>query len=355
MNVIDIGSQVRKGEELDLPAVDTWLKSRIPNLEGSPLVTQYTGGASNWTYRIQYKNADLILRRPPYGTKASSAHDMQREYTIQKVLKPFYGLVPEMVDLCTDHKVIGCDFYIMKRIEGIIPRANLPELAKYDTESIRLLCKNMIDELINLHNTPFKGTDLEVLAKGEGYCHRQVNGWIKRYKKAQTPDVPSFESVFEWLIKNTPEDIKTTIIHNDWRFDNLILDKHNKTEIIGVLDWELATLGDPLMDLGCSLAYWVQDNDSDLLKAMRRQPTHLKGMFSRDEVVHYYLDKAGLKIDNWSFYEIFGLFRLATIAQQIYYRYYNKETENEEYKNFGIFVNKLYKKCLNIINKRLAK
>ncbi len=349
MSVIDIGGNVRNGEELDDRAVGNWLIEHGEDISGPVEVTQYSGGASNWTYRLKYENADLILRRPPTGTKAKSAHDMSREYYVQRALAEYYPVVPEMVLLCQDESVIGCDFYVMKRIEGIIPRANLPKEINFDELQTRELCTNFIDKLIELHQVPYEGTELEKLGKGDGYCQRQVDGWDSRYEKAKTLNVPSFKYVRQWLKDHVPSDSKTCVIHNDWRFDNVILDPENPSKIIGVLDWEMATLGDPLMDLGSSLAYWVEESDNAIFKATRRQPTHLKGMFTRAEVVEYYLNKTGLKTDNWTFYEVFGIFRLAVIAQQIYYRYYHKQTNNPAFKDFWIVIHALNIRALKLI------
>lgn len=347
--VIDRGGQVRSGEELDIAAVQQWLIAQGMDLQGNARVTQYAGGASNWTYRIEYDNQDLILRRPPAGTKAKSAHDMVREYTVQKALKPVYPLVPDMLALCTDESVLGCDFYVMQRVAGIIPRANLPREINFGKNEVRQLCTNVLDALIDLHQVDYQDTALATLGKGEGYCQRQVEGWDKRYEKARTLNVPSFKRVRRWLKNNLPADSKTCVIHNDWRFDNVILDAENPTRVIGVLDWEMATLGDPLMDLGSALAYWVQADDNLILRAMRRQPTHLPGMFSRKEVVQYYLDKTGMQTSSWTFYEVFGMFRLAVIAQQIYYRYYHKQTRNPAFKNFWLIVHALHVRCLTLM------
>jgi aminoglycoside phosphotransferase (APT) family kinase protein len=301
-------------------------------------------------YEGEGKSQDLILRRPPKGTKAKSAHDMVREYTVQKSLKDAYPYVPKMIALCTDEDVIGADFYVMERMEGIIPRANLPKGIDLNEEQTRALCTNVIDALIELHQVDYKAhPDLVNLGRGEGYCERQVTGWDKRYVKAKTPNVPSFALVRQWLGKHTPADSKTCLIHNDWRFDNVILDAADPTKVIGVLDWEMATLGDPLMDLGSALAYWIEEDDNIIMQQSRRQPTHLKGMMTRDEVVAYYLEQTGLEIDNWTFYEVFGLFRLAGIVQQIYYRYYHKQTTNPAFKNFWIIVHVLHAKCLKLI------
>ncbi|AOA58421.1 phosphotransferase family protein [Acinetobacter larvae] len=349
MSVIDVAGKVRQGEELDVAAVEQWLQQQNITVEGPVQLTQYSGGASNWTYRLHYKNADLILRRPPKGTKAKSAHDMAREYHVQHHLKPYYPVVPTMLALCQDQTVLGCDFYVMQRIEGIIPRAELPSEIALNTEQVEQLCRNFFDQLIALHQIDYQTTALADLGKGEGYCKRQVEGWNQRYEKAQTPNVPSFDYVRNWLQENIPADSATCIIHNDWRMDNVILDPADPTQIIGILDWEMATLGDPLMDLGAALAYWVEADDHFIFKSTRRQPSHLKGMFSRQQVVEYYLAKTGLKPENWNFYEVFGIFRLAVIAQQIYYRYYHKQTDNPAFKDFWVIIHALHIRALKLI------
>lgn len=346
--LIDKAKQVRSNENLPIEKVDIWLKNNIPGLTGSPEITQYTGGASNWTYRLKYDSHDLILRRPPAGTKAASAHDMSREYNIQKALMPYYP-VPEMLAFCNDQDVMGCDFYIMRRVEGIIPRSNLPKGLDLSKEQTRELCLNVIDKLIDLHKINIETSGLNKFGKGTGYCKRQIDGWTERYAKARTWNVPKFSFVTDSLKENIPSEEKSCLIHNDFRFDNVILDANDPMKIIGVLDWEMATIGDPLMDLGNSLAYWVQADDDFIVKQVRRQPTHLPGMLSRKEVVEYYCDKMGFEKKNFTFYEVYGLFRLAVIAQQIYYRYYHKQTNNPAFKRFWILVNYLNWRCRKTI------
>jgi aminoglycoside phosphotransferase (APT) family kinase protein len=349
---IDPSGAVRPGEELNVPAVDAWLKALVPTLEGTPEVTQYSGGASNWTYRLKYANRDLILRRPPAGTKAKSAHDMAREYRVQGALKPVYPAVPTMIGLCQDPAVLGADFYVMERIEGIIPRKNLPRGLALDAQRTRQLCLNVISKLVELHSVDAAAVGLSSLGKGPGYPKRQIEGWSDRYEKAHTWNVAGFRYVRDWLKAHTPDDVATCVIHNDWRFDNVVLDPSEPTHVIGVLDWEMATLGDPLMDLGSALAYWVHADDNFLLRMTRRQPTHLPGMLRREEVVEYYLDRTKLKPDNWTFYEVYGLFRLAVIAQQIYYRYHHRQTRNPAFKNLWVLVNYLGLRCTRLIRKR---
>lgn len=350
--LLDRPRDQRPGEELDTQAVDGWLKAQVPDLHGTPQVQQYSGGASNWTYRLHYPEHDWILRRPPAGTKAKSAHDMGREYRIQAALRPVFPYVPRMVAWCQDEQIIGGEFYVMERLQGLIPRANMPRGLQLSPQQTRQLCLNMIDRLVELHRVDFHAAGLDELDRGAGYARRQIEGWNGRFVKAQTWNVRGAGKVMAWLQERIPSDSGHCLIHNDWRFDNLVLDVNDPSHIIGILDWELATIGDPLMDLGSALAYWVQADDDRLMRATRRQPTHLPGMLRREEVVEYYLQQSGLGCDNWVFYEVYGLFRLAVIAQQIYYRYHHKQSRNPAFKNFWILVNYLIWRSRRIIRQR---
>jgi aminoglycoside phosphotransferase (APT) family kinase protein len=352
--LLDKAKAVRQGEELDMKVIDPWLKEHISGLHGNAEVTQYTGGASNWTYRLKYPSHDLILRRPPAGTKAKSAHDMGREFRIQQALMPYYP-VPEMLAFCEDPSIMGCEFYIMRRVEGIILRSNLPKGLDLSKEEVHQLCLNVIDKLIDLHQIDIQSTGLSAFGKGMGYVKRQIDGWSDRYVKARTWNVAKFTYVMDWLKDNLPENERSCLIHNDYRFDNVILHPDDPMKIIGVLDWEMATIGDPLMDLGNSLAYWVQADDDFLASSLRRQPTQLPGMLSRREVVDYYCEKTGITPHNWTFYEVYGMFRLAVIAQQIYYRYFHKQTRNPAFKHFWIWTNYMYWRCRREIKKSSKK
>lgn len=350
----DHAGDVREGEALDLARLDPWLKQHIPGLVGTPRVSQYAGGASNWTYRLQYDRHDLILRRPPAGTKAKSAHDMGREFRIQQALRPVFPLVPEMLAHCEDASVIGAEFYVMQRLDGIIPRKHLSRGLELAPAQARQLCTNMLDTLIALHRIDPDAAGLSQLGKGTGYAQRQVEGWIGRYAKARTWNVPRGDFIAAWLRTNTPGDARSCVVHNDFRFDNLVLDAHDPTRIIGVLDWELATIGDPLMDLGNTIAYWVQADDDFIMRRLRRQPTHLPGMLSRREVVAYYCAHTGQDPSNWTFYEVQGLFRVSAIAQQIYYRYHHKQTNNPAFRHFWLFVHYLHWRCRRLIRQHEA-
>jgi len=349
MTIIDQAGDIREGEELDALRISRYVKQHLGDIEGELTITQFPGGASNLTYALSFPNRELVLRRPPFGPVAVSAHDMGREYKVMNTLRPFYPYVPKMITFCDDPSVIGCDFYLMERLVGIVPRAEFPAALSLAPEQTRRLCTNALDKLIELHRVDYAAIGLADLGKGEGYVERQIGGWSKRYRNAKTENVPDFEKVMNWLQDNMPSQVKVCIIHNDFRFDNVVLDPEDPTRIIGILDWEMATLGDPLMDLGNSLAYWIQADDGPEMLATRRQPTHLDGMLTRREVIEYYCSKTGMQIDNSRFYQIYGLFRLAAIIQQIYYRYHHGQTRDKRFEYFFKQVAELEKVCLSII------
>jgi aminoglycoside phosphotransferase (APT) family kinase protein len=347
--------EVREEDAFDVPSVAAWLRRQdldgglAADLEGGPEVHQFSGGASNLTYLLRWPRRDLILRRPPAGQKARGAHDMSREFTIQSRLRPVYPYVPRMVALCEDRSVIGSEFYVMERVEGTILGRDLPPGVDLSEEQVRRLCTGVLDRLVDLHAVDAEKAGLGDLGKGHGYVGRQVAGWSERFRRARTDDVGDFEQVMAWLDEHQPEDVGSCVIHNDYRFDNVVLD--DDLEVRGVLDWEMATLGDPLMDLGGALAYWVQADDDEVFAQFRRQPTHLPGMLTRAEVVDYYAGRTGLSVtpEQWTFYEVFGLFRVAVIAQQIYYRYVHGQTTNESFAIFGSAVQYLEHRCRELI------
>ena len=357
--------RVRDEDAFDVEAVAAWLRSIAPDdptvLAGVdlgdddnpviPEVRQYTGGASNLTYLLRYPGTDLVLRRPPAGTKARGAHDMRREHQVQAALRPVYPLVPRMVGFCDDQSVIGSEFYVMERMVGQILRKDLPRELRLDRVTTRRLSEAAVNALVDLHSVDIAAAGLDELDRGEGYVRRQVEGWSARYRRARTPDVPDFVPVKKWLAANQPEDSGHCLVHNDFRFDNLVLDPDDVTRVTGVLDWEMATVGDPLMDLGGALAYWVQDDDGPVFKAFRRQPTNAPGMLTRRQVVERYSRLSGIEIteEQWRFYEVFGLFRLAVIAQQINHRYFHRQTTNPAFRAFRPAVALLEQRCLRII------
>jgi len=348
---LDRAADVRSGDEFDTVRVAEFVRAHVPGLAGEMRVHQFKGGASNLTYQLDFDNASYIMRTPPAGTKAKSAHDMGREYNVMQKLKPVYPYVPEMIAFCHDESVIGREFYIMEKLSGIIPRANMPKGMALSEAQVRQLCTNVIDKMIELHKVNYQAAGLTDLGKGAGYVQRQISGWSDRYIKAKTDNVPDFARVMRWLAEHMPDDIATCVIHGDFRFDNVVLDPEDPTHVIGVLDWEMATLGDPLMDLGNSLAYWVEADDPVQLQMSRRQPTHLPGMMTRDEVIRYYCAAMGYAEFDFTFYRIYGLFRLAVIVQQIYYRFHHGQTDNPVFGSFYVMVQYLNEYCEELLPK----
>ncbi len=276
---------------------------------------------------------------PPRGTKAATAHDMGREFRVLERLRPVFPLCPRPLLACDDVSILGAPFYVMERLRGLILRRDLPAGLTYTRGAARRLCENLVDTQVRLHAIEWQAAGLAELGHPVGYVERQVRGWNERYRRARTADVPDGERVMAWLDGNRPPDTpRPAIVHNDYRLDNVVLDPADATTIRGVLDWEMATIGDPLMDLGCSLAYWVEADDPPELERLRLQPSHLPGMLSRREMVERYGERSGRDAADISFYEIFGLFRLAVIAQQIYYRYARGETTSPRAAALGGFV-----------------
>jgi len=334
MTAIDQAGNIRSGEELDIARMDTYLRSQIPGLEGQPRITQFPGGASNLTYLVEYDNREMVLRRPPFGKKVKSAHDMGREFRVMQGLRPHFPYVPEMLAFCEDESVLGCEFYVMDRIRGIILRGDMPKELSFTPDQHRQLCESVIDRLVDLHQVPWQDTALTDLYREGDYVERQISGWSDRFRNARTDNAPDYEKIMTWLAEKRPAQVKSCVIHNDYRFDNVILDPQQPMKIIGVLDWEMATIGDPLMDLGNSLGYWVEANDPAPFQMLRRQPTHLPGMLTRQEMVNYYCQRMGFDVPNFDFYAVYGLFRLVVILQQIYYRYHHGQTQDKRFAGF---------------------
>ena len=343
---------VRDEDAFDVVALDAWLRARTELADGDlPEVLQFGGGVSNLTYLLSYPGRDLVLRRPPTGQKAAGAHDMHREYDIQRMLAPSFPAVPQMVGYESDESILGSPFYVMGHVPGLILRGDLPPGIELKPRAAHDLALGMVDALADLHSVDIRASGLDTFWRGPGYVTRQVSGWSQRYRAAGTDDVPDGEDVMSWLADNQPADVADRLIHGDWRFDNLVLDPDDLSNVRAVLDWEMATVGDPLMDLGAALAYWVQADDDPIFQMFRRQPSNLPGMPTRAEIVAHYLDRTGLPLPGvgWQFYEVFGLFRLAVIAQQIWFRYRAGQTTNPAFAQFGAAVNYLVTRARGII------
>ncbi|MBV1908238.1 MAG: phosphotransferase family protein [Kangiellaceae bacterium] len=342
--------ETRKSDQFDLDKLAIFLNRTLPDFIQSDKyhVKQFAGGASNLTYLLTSGELSMILRRPPKGTKAKSAHDMVREHHMLQQVSRVYSLSPKPILVCDDESILGEKFFLMEQIKGLGVDRNLPVEMEPSTHAT--LCENFVKGLVELHQVDINNPEIASLGKPEGYVERQLEGWQGRYQKAKTDDVPDSHQVYQWLKKNLNYDSgHQSLIHNDYKFDNLILDSENTESIIGVLDWEMATLGDPLLDLGCTLAYWVEATDPAHLQALRMMPTHLEGMFTRQQITNYYCQLRGITPVDFTPYYVFGLFRLAVIIQQIYYRFYHGQTDNPKFKDFGQLVKILLSQCEHCI------
>jgi aminoglycoside phosphotransferase (APT) family kinase protein len=318
---IDQPRAVRQGEELDIENLSAYLQAQVPDLEGDLTVQQYPGGHSNLTYLLRMGDRELVLRRPPFGKKIKSAHDMGREYRILSHLADVYHRAPRPLVYCEDELVLGAPFYVMERIKGVILRAKIPEGADLSAGVMRGLSETFVDTLVELHGIDYDAIGLGDFGHPAGYVQRQIEGWTRRYHNARTDAIADVERVAAWLADYMPEEVGASLIHGDYKYDNLVLDPNDLTRIIGVLDWEMATIGDPLMDLGTTLAYWIDPNDPDDLRSLAFGLTTLPGNLSRRELVKRYAEQSGRDVGDGLYYFVYGLFKVVVIAQQIYARY----------------------------------
>jgi aminoglycoside phosphotransferase (APT) family kinase protein len=294
-------------------------------------VEQFPGGYSNLTYLVRVGEHELVLRRPPFGRKIKSAHDMGREFEILSNLEKVYTRVPRPLAFCEHEDVIGAPFYVMERIQGIVLRANAPKTLTLDPETMQRLSEAFIDNLAAIHALDYKAAGLGELGKPEGYVERQIKGWTKRYFDAQTDEIPQIEVAAVWLAENMPPDSGAALIHNDYKYDNLILDPRDLSNILGVLDWEMATIGDPLMDLGTTLGFWVDPDDPQELKDLAFGITSLPGNYTRMQLVNRYAERSDLDVSQVLFYYVYALFKIAVIVQQIYARYIAGHSQDERF------------------------
>jgi aminoglycoside phosphotransferase (APT) family kinase protein len=330
-DLLDHPAPIRSGEELDITKLEPYLRGHFPNETGSLQVRQYPSGHSNLTYALQLGGRELVLRRPPFGSKVKSAHDMGREFRVLSKLHSAYAPAPEVLLYCDDDSILGAPFYVMQPIHGIILRRNVPRGLDFPSEKARRLSASFVENLVRLHHVDYAAVGLSDLGRPEGYLERQVRGWIERYHGSKTHNYPEVEQLSVWMRGHLPSTSGTSLIHNDYKYDNVVLDSNDITKIVGVLDWEMCTIGDSLSDLGTALAYWIDPTDPEELQQNRWGPTTAPGSFTREEFVQYYTRQTGSDVSQIAFYLTFARFKLAVIVQQIYFRYHQGLTKDERF------------------------
>ncbi|MEZ4828455.1 MAG: phosphotransferase family protein [Bacteroidia bacterium] len=324
---------LRKGEKPDMTGLSQYLASHLPGWGGDAAVSQFPRGYSNLTYMISSGGREYVLRRPPYGANVKSGHDMAREFRVLSGLEKVYPKVPRPILFCDDREIIGAPFYLMERVEGVILRAGMSEEMYPDSALMRKIAESLAGSLSELHEVDYAAAGLEDLGRPEGYVARQVSGWADRYMKAKTDEVPQMEAAARWLADHMPKVSGVSLIHNDFKYDNVVLDPGDWSEIKAVLDWEMATVGDPLMDLGTSLGYWMDPGDPPQMLALKLSPTTLPGNPSRAEFAELYAQKSGRDVGQLLFYYVYGLFKVGVIVQQIYWRYRMGHTGDVRFAN----------------------
>ena len=327
--------RIREGEGFDLGAVERYLRERIEGLpEGELEVRQFPSGASNLTYLLKIGDWEGVLRRPPLGPVPPRAHDMGRESHVLAKLHEAYPLAPKPYYFCEDESVIGVPFYVMERRAGVVVDDSLPEGVEPSVELCRGMSRMVADTLAELHAVDPDEAGLGDLGRPEGFLERQVRGWIGRYDKARTDEIEEVGQLTRWLAGNLPESPDPTIIHNDYKLNNLILNPDDLTDVRAVLDWEMATVGDPLFDLAVSLSYWTEPDDSQELKEVMPTVTSTPGFMTRKEFMDRYAKKSGRDLSEMHFYMVFGYFKLAAILQQIYARWKKGQTTDARFADF---------------------
>jgi aminoglycoside phosphotransferase (APT) family kinase protein len=327
---IDQPTAVRQESSFDVAALAAWLRPRVPGLEGEAELLQFGRGFSNLTYLVRFGARELVVRRAPPGINIKSAHDMAREFRILRALAPAWPKAPRPIAYSDDTSVIGTSFYVMERVRGVILRSRLPKGVLLDAAAMQRVSASTCDTLAEIHRLDWKAVGLGDLGKPEGYIERQVKGWAERYRKSQTDAVPTVDKLGAWLERHRPRESGSTLLHNDFKYDNVIL-APDLSGVIAVLDWEMATIGDPLMDLGTALAYWIEAADPPVFQVMTFGPTNLPGNLTRMEFVERWSLATGRDASNVLFYYAFALFKLAVVAQQLYKRYVDGLTKEDRY------------------------
>lgn len=322
---------IRAGEELDVGALRRYLSGVIDGAEHGMHVEQFPSGHSNLTYLLRIGDRQLVLRRAPLGPVAPKAHDMAREYTVLQRLAPRYAPAPRPVHLCEDTTVIGAVFYLMERREGTILRTAVPEAHSAAGDHGRRISRTLVDGLADLHRIDIFDSGLVDIGRPEGFLERQVEGWAKRWARARTDDLPSIERAIDHLRDTVPEPLPPTVVHNDYKLDNVMLDPDDPDRLVAVLDWEMATVGDPLVDVGLSLVYWQQLSTPPAEQTELGAPGAAAGWYTREQFIERYADRSGRDLSGIGWYEVLGAFKLAVILQQIYHRYVQGQTSDDRF------------------------
>ncbi|MCB8925334.1 MAG: phosphotransferase family protein [Ardenticatenaceae bacterium] len=341
--------EVRPDEQFDEARLAEYLRGKLPGSENQLSVRQFGGGAANLTYLLDYGSHEYVLRRPPLGPVAKSAHDMGREYKVLSVLHQALPFAPRAFLYCDDPALIGADFFVMERRKGVVVRRKIPPQFAEMPDAPRRMSEAMVDALAELHAVDYAALGLSDLGKPEGFIERQVEGWYKRWHAAKEADLSEMDAVYEWLKANLPTSSDVSLVHNDYKLDNVMLAEDDPGQLVAIFDWDMCTLGDPMSDLGALLCYWTEPTDAPYFQQMAMMPTGELGFLTRRELVERYAQKSGRSVHNISFYHTLGLFRLVVIIAQIYIRYARGQTQDERFAAFGPMIPLMAKAAVEVM------
>lgn len=328
--------QVRPDERFDEARLHEYLSGNLPGTEQAMRVLQFAGGKANLTYLLQFgENFEYVLRRPPLGQYAPSAHDMSREYRVLSVLHRAFALAPRAYHFCEDEMVLGAPFFLMERRHGLVLRGEMPPSFVGEIDAPRRMSEALVDALASFHAVDYAALGLSDLGRPDGFVKRQVEGWKRRWQAAKLEDDADVQAIYHWLADHRPESAYSSLVHNDYKLDNTMFDKRDPARMVAVFDWDMCTLGDPLSDVGMLLTYWTQPDDPPLVKAIGTMPDNGHGFYSRAEILERYAGQSGRDLANMRFYHVLGIFRLLVILQQIYVRYRRGFTQDERFAALG--------------------
>ncbi len=344
--------EVRADERLDETRLADYLRDRLPHSDNNLTIRQFGGGAANLTYLLDYGTHEYVLRRPPLGPVAASAHDMAREYRVLSVLHQAFPYAPRAFLFCDDESVIGAPFFVMERRHGIVVRRKMPEAFAGEADAPRRMSEALVDALAAFHAVDYEALGLGKLGKPAGFIDRQIEGWSRRWQAAKTTDLPDMDAIYAWLKSNQPANTQVSLVHNDYKLDNVMLAAGDPGQVVAIFDWDMCTLGDPLADLGALLTYWTEPTDPPYLQATAMMPLGEPGFLSRDELVARYAAKSGRAVGDIDFYHALGLFRLTVIIAQIYIRYARGQTQDPRFAAMEFMIPALARRARELTTSR---
>ena len=342
---------VRADEVFEVAKVADFCRGRIPGSDNELKVRQFGGGKANLTYLLDYGTHQYVLRRPPLGPVAASAHDMGREFKVLSRLYEQFPLAPRAFLFCEDPELIGAPFFVMERREGVVVRGRVPDIYSAYPDAARRMSTGLVDALAAFHAVDYAAVGLGDLGEPTGFIARQIEGWYKRWHKAKNEEVPAMDAVYEWLKAHQPTTSHFSLVHNDYKLDNVMLDQDDPGKLVAIFDWDMCTLGDPLADLGSLLCYWTEPDDPPLWQAMSMMPTGNLGFLRRDELVERYVRGCGRDVSHIQFYHALGLYRLTVIIAQIYIRYVRGQTQDHRFAAMGQMIPMMAAAALQVAEK----